>query len=243
MPNKTVPFEVPPIRIGRVKMRLIGDEILCVHNWSDKAKRLMLEKQMGKAQQGKEPKCPTEDFLGALHVMPGCKPLLHDEDPGSIYAVGEFGFRACGLKAAIIRAATDVGMRMTDMRRAIRIPGSILKENCFGSEALIRLHCDPGPYMRCDMVRLESGVADLRFRPEFRNWSADVLIRFNRAVITLEQVVNLVRTAGFGVGLCEWRPERGGEWGTFKVDSHIETLPDEFEETFLPTISAQENRP
>jgi hypothetical protein len=231
-------IEVPPIVIGAVKIKLIGDSVLCLHAWSHKAIRQMLDKQMGKAQQRKAPKDPTEEFLGALHVMPGApEPVLHKEPDGTVWAEGEFGFRACGLKAAIIRAATDANLHMTDMRRALRVPGDVSRgangagrdAQRFQSDSLIRIQADRA-WMGMDMVRLSSSVADVRFRPVFTDWWANAVIKYNKSVLNLEQVVNLVKMAGFGVGIGEWRPERGGEWGTFTIDPNIEALPDEIVE-------------
>jgi len=42
-------------------------------------------------------------------------------------------------------------------------------------------------------------------------------------MISDEQVVNLVNTAGFGVGIGEWRIEKKGEHGTFHVKSERST--------------------
>lgn len=235
----TTKMEVPPIQIGRLQVFLCGTSRLVTHRFGAKAIRQMLGKQMGEAKQGRDRKDPIADFVGGLHVMPGSKIFIHgeftldmiedlltqiseeDAPPQEVWAQGEFGFPGRAFKAAIVRAATDTGMHMTDIRRAVHIP-----------QELIPIQCEPGPYLRVDMVRLESGVADVRFRPEFREWQAEVLVRFNRSVLSQQQLVNLIRTAGFGVGLCEGRPQgkkSSEDWGTFDCRK-IVTLPDEGEE-------------
>ena len=105
---------------------------------------------------------------------------------------------------------------MTDMRRAFHIDGD-----------LVEIKSEQHPQMRMDMVRIGMGTADVRFRPEFRDWSADVPIRFNEAVISVEQIVNLFNLAGFGVGIGEWRPEKDGQWGMFHVGGRVEVERDE----------------
>jgi len=75
--------------------------------------------------------------------------------------------------------------------------------------------------MRTDRVTIGMGTTDIRYRAEFKEWSADVPIVFNEGVISLEQLVNLFKIAGFGVGVGEWRPERDGIHGTWDVEGVI----------------------
>ena len=78
--------------------------------------------------------------------------------------------------------------------------------------------------MREDTVRVGAGSTDLRYRPEFRNWSMILNFEFDAQALTQPTILNLVQRAGFGVGLGEWRPEKGGEYGRFEVDVNFETL-------------------
>jgi hypothetical protein len=74
--------------------------------------------------------------------------------------------------------------------------------------------------MREDMVRVGMGTADLRYRASFWPWSAIVRVRFNANVLSAAQIVNLFNTAGFAVGIGEWRMEKDGQSGSF----HVATL-------------------
>ena len=71
--------------------------------------------------------------------------------------------------------------------------------------------------MREDVCRVGMGTADLRYRGQFDPWGVKVRVEINTAVISAEQVVNLFALAGFAVGVGEWRPERNGEYGRFRV--------------------------
>jgi hypothetical protein len=78
------------------------------------------------------------------------------------------------------------------------------------------------PRMREDMVRLETGVADIRYRPGFPEWSAVLPITFNASLLSVKSLIHLVDGAGQG-GVGEWRPSApksaSGSYGTFRVDT------------------------
>jgi hypothetical protein len=65
------------------------------------------------------------------------------------------------------------------------------------------------------------GQTDLRYRPEFRAWKFVVTCDVDSDALTEADVINLVNRAGFGVGIGEWRPEKGGEYGRFAIDTTV----------------------
>ena len=50
----TETVEIRPLDIKRIPIRIVGDTPLIIHAWSEKAKRMMLESQMGKAKGKKK---------------------------------------------------------------------------------------------------------------------------------------------------------------------------------------------
>jgi len=71
---------------------------------------------------------------------------------------------------------------------------------------------------RMDMVRTSgmTRVPDVRFRPSFLGWSTKLVIQYNDSFLQPQSVADLLMRAG-DVGIGEWRPERGGVYGTFDV--------------------------
>jgi len=104
---------------------------------------------------------------------------------------------------------------MTVAKIAIRVIGE-------GPEQLVAIEGEP--HMREDMVRLENGVADIRYRAGYWPWSAILKIVYNSNILTLESLVNLVNAAGMG-GVGEWRPaapkSATGTYGTFAVAGEV----------------------
>lgn len=181
---------LPALNIQFLKLRLVGDSPLICHAWSEKAKREMLDKQMKKAKQAKEAKNPDADFRASLYPHPE----------------GGYGFPAVAFKAAAVDACSSVeGVTKVEARGAFHIIGDMVKING-----------EPTP--REDMVRIGMGTADIRYRGEFREWSTEITLRYNANVLSAEQIANLFNTAGFAVGIGEWRPQRDGSFGMFHVE-------------------------
>lgn len=181
-----------------------GTSPLIVHKFSEKARKMMLAKQM-KETVVREAKNPEEDFRNALYYL----------DPNPKAPKKErYGFPCDGLKQAMVRAAKALGMVMTDAKGAFFIEGEYASR-----EGRDMIEIVGTPEMREDVVRLETGVADIRFRPQFTKWSSNVTISFNGSNISEEQIANMVSVAGYSVGLGDWRPERNGTMGRFVIKS------------------------
>jgi hypothetical protein len=202
-------LEIAPPKINQVKVEIVGTTPLIVHAWSVKAKQMMLEKQMGKAHKKKEPKDPIADYEASRYIS--------DE--------GWDGVPAVAFKAAFVGACRSVdGLAMTLAKRLFRVlaDGRSSQQNV----ELVRIFGEPR--MREDMVRLESGVADIRYRAEYPEWSAILDVEFNAAVISATQLVNLIALAGYSEGICEWRPSAPksatGSYGCWKTTGKVELL-------------------
>lgn len=180
-----------PIQRQTMQVRIVGDSPLICHRFDEKARKIMLDKQQKKAAQAKAAKDPEADFNAARYVM---------ED-------GRDGFPAAGVKKAIANA-----FRFSDGIKRVEINGALHVEP--GAE-LIPIDCRE-MVMREDTVRISMST-DIRFRPEYRDWSMEFCVVFNSRAISPEQIVNLVNIAGFGIGIGEWRPERSGQFGMFHV--------------------------
>lgn len=93
--------------------------------------------------------------------------------------------------------------------------GAFFIESDFGD--MVEIISDT-PVMREDMVRVGQGTADIRYRGEFRNWSATFRLKYNASgSFPLENIINALNAGGFVCGIGEWRPEKDGAFGTFHV--------------------------
>ena len=194
-------IELPPLKIETLQLKLVGDSPLLSHAWSKKAKEAMLAKQTKKATAGRAAKDPWQDFCESLYWLDGMpdKPTEKDVEKA------RFGFPAIGFKSAAVTACTSIGsITKVAARQAFHVEGEFAE-------------IDGVPSMREDTARVGQGTADLRYRGEFDPWSVLLKVKFNSAVLSAAQVVNLFETAGFAVGVGDWRPERNGHFGRFHV--------------------------
>lgn len=204
--KKDIGIELPALQIGLMEVTLVGDSPLIVHAWSAKAKKEMLDKQMKVAKGAKEAKSPKADFESSMYRL----------------ADGGYGFPSVAFKAAAVTAGTSVaGITKIQARQAFHIVGedADIKGAFDGSVSrvnLVRVEGGP-PQMREDMVRVGMGTADLRYRAEFPEWHTKILVRYNANVLSESQILNLLNTGGFAVGVGEWRPEKDGQYGLFHV--------------------------
>ncbi len=213
--KKTETIEIRPVDIAIVNVRIVGDTPLIMHRWSEKAKREILDKEMGKAKKARDLKRPVDDFCRSLYWMSEA-PEEGASDDEIMCAVesGHFGFPVTAIKQAAISAAYRSGMS----KDKVSLQGAFFI-NGTGEEQLAEVKGTP-PHIREDMVRVGMGSADIRYRGEFDNWHMDLEVKYNKnGQYSLEQILNIINLGGFCCGIGEWRPEKSGQNGMY----HIET--------------------
>lgn len=192
-PAAKTQIAIPPPDIRTMTVNVIGDSPLIVHKFSEKSKKQMEDKTQKKAR-AKEARDPKAEFEAARYRL----------------ANGKDGFPCSGFKLAMVSACRFTsGVPMTLARGAVLVMGDYAE-------------IKGKPTMREDIGRVGNFGAKkamVIYRPEFKNWSTRLTIRYNAQVISLEQIVNLLTIAGFSVGVGDWRPEKNGTFGTFHVEA------------------------
>lgn len=186
-------IQLVPIEQETLVIEIKGKTPLIVHAWSQKAKQMMLDKQMGK-KNIKEHKDPAADYEASMY-------LLGD---------GRHGIPSTAVKNATIGGARFFkgSVTMAGLKPVIYVHAD---DTALG---LIAITGTPRP--REDMVRVGMGTADIRYRAEYPDWSAIIRVEFAPHMIDAASVLALV-DAGGRVGIGEWRPEKGGIYGTYGV--------------------------
>lgn len=206
--KETEVITIPAIDIRNATITLKGDSPLIVHKWSEKAKKMMLDKQMKVAtSKGHDAKDPFADFVDTIYFLSG-KPESPTQEAfeEALFNGARFGFPSVGVKASAVSAGFRAGVtkNLVSMNGAFHIDEEYVEIKGV-------------PQIREDMVRVGMGTADIRYRAEFPEWSTTFTVKYNAGVISLAQLCNLFNLGGFAVGIGEWRPEKGGTYGRYHV--------------------------
>ena len=196
-----------PINRQRVTFTIKGTAPLIQHKWSEKAKAQIRDKKLGDKAKKREKLDMDAEFKAATY--------LTDDD--------RYGIPILAFKASLIGAAhKDIGLEKTLVKKSFFVP-------CTDSNMIVPMECSD-PIMREDYVRVGVSGTDLRYRPEFKDWSVEITAEIDADMLTIDNIAMLINRAGFGVGIGEWRPEKGGEFGRFKIDQtkpiDVEVLTD-----------------
>lgn len=204
MAANDVQIAITSIETERIAVPIRGTSPLIVHKFSEKSKRQMLDNMQGR-KTPKEPKDPEAEFEAAMYY--------HDN--------GDYGFPVIAFKSATVGGARFYGksVSMTALRQFIFFDGDFSKVD---GQKLARITGEP--IMREDVVRVGMGGTDLRYRPEFTEWSTTLDIVFVKSMLTRDSVLSLVEAGGMGVGVGEWRPEKKGDFGTYEIDRNREII-------------------
>lgn len=216
-------ISIEPLEFEVLVLQILGIRPLIVHAWDPKVQGEMLAKQMKlpvKSNKQRE-RDPVSEFEAAKYRIP--------EELG-----GGYGVPAAAFKQSFVDACRHTGLKMTETQGAFHVRGIEVeqppvviidkegKEIEVGEKSMeiIPIYGDE-PTMRMDMVRLDGGSADMRFRPQYKKWYCLVPVQIAKGSMTAQQVIDLANRAGFHCGICEWRPfskkSKNGSYGMFKI--------------------------
>ena len=184
------------------RLRGVPGSPLVIHAFAEKAKKEIRDKQQKKAKKAKEERRPEEEFEAAKYIDSQgreCAPIV-------------------ALKKAIVSAATAFDdLTKVGLRQAIFV--AVSGEP---SASLVPIEKSDGTpakgTMREDAVTIGGNTRGLAYRPEYVDWQLRISVEFNPRIVSEEQIVALIDQAGWGVGICEGRPEKTSAlgWGRFE---------------------------
>lgn len=198
-----------PIQIKKIKLTIKGKSPLIVNNFNEKSRQQIIDAQMKKTKT-KELRNPIEDFMRACYwLTPMPNEFTEESFAKALKEGAKFGFPSKGVKASIVSGAyrNGVSKDKVSLYGAFFIPDEFIEIKYKEVE------------MREDYVRIAHGGTDVRFRPEFKDWTMTFEMEYNENVYSLEQLINFINLGGFSCGLGEMRVEKGGNFGSYEIET------------------------
>lgn len=203
-------LEIPQIELREAVLGIVGISPLITHAWSEKAVKLMEQKQQKIAGEQKQARNPVEEFRAAAYVFPGSEWTGNDDED---WKPGKFCLPASAFKHVFLYGVSQLGD--TKNMPKTQATGWVfpVEDPTLNFSSVTH---------RVDVGRIGQGTATPVYRPQFNDWSVDLKVSFNARAITVEQVVSLFDLGGFSGGIGEWRPSapknKSGNYGRFRVE-------------------------
>lgn len=181
---------IPGVHRESFTVTIEGISPLISNAISDETRAIIEAKGQKKPLPASEGRDPQKEFQDAIY-------RTKDGRPG--VPAGAFK-SACVAACSFVKEATKVAVK-----GAFQIMGDILPIE--GSE----------PKFRKDWPRPRSGALVVDYRAEYEEWSVDLDIIHNPAVMSRASIVNLFEHAGIHIGVGSRRPQCNGQFGMFQV--------------------------
>ena len=200
MPSKTKmeSAELPRIKSlqqKQMKFRIIGTSPLVFNSMSRKAREALFIGAKRKTAKEKQDikHNPELEFQDSLYT----------QGQGTAY----LSFPSTGIKRGMATAALETeGVTKASINRGIYLPEEHV--NIWGK-----------PYMFMSVVRSSdmNRTPDIRTRGKLPRWCTEFTVRYIVPTFNQTEIASLVMNAGFLCGLGDWRIEKGGPMGGYKL--------------------------
>jgi hypothetical protein len=189
--EKTQEVTIKPVKIRTNRFILQGMTPYLQNGWTDEAVQKIRTKQAegsasARKRVGKEARKFEGAHLKAMHVS----------------TEGWPGIPTGALRAALISACKLVGFAMTQAKLAIDIQPDGFDQRGSG---LVKINGEPQASEM--LVTNATGVCDIRCRPIWKQWDAEVTVVYDGDLFSPTDISNLVVRAGLQVGIGAGRPD------------------------------------
>lgn len=194
----TTEIEVVAVKQESARVWIVGTSPIILNRMSEKAQReILLPKKKSNAEKQSTLKHnPFQEFAAAPYTNPDATADTYLQ------------ILSTSVKNAMRGAALDM-------------PGDVSKAAitrlCYVEGEKINLYGVPKLFM--SIVR-QSGMnrtPDVRTRAIVPQWAAEVTINYASPMLKLPSVLNLLSAGGMTQGLGDWRVEKNGSYGTYRV--------------------------
>lgn len=199
-------FQIKAPNLRVLTLRITGTSPYVQHAFGQKAMLKIQATQMAggqaKSKKNREPRDFDADYEAAMHKLPD----------------GSHGMPAAAFRNGMISACRVAGFVMTRAKLAV-----FVLADGVGADGTPLVRIEGTPRQHRAYVRNDTGVVDIRARPMWDAWSAELRIQYDADMLAAGDVANLLMRVGAQVGIGEGRPDskdsNGLGWGLFRIES------------------------
>ena len=205
---KTETIEIKRIDVKQVTVKIVGDGDLILNKMNDVSTRQLTGQRKNKAKDLEVPN-EWEQIITAMHWRDG-KPTdfseqgLIDALKNNAPCITDFGLKK-SFGDAVVRNEIDKYKTKFDNSLNIVAKGNLIPikftEHCVDEKLMSPKKGSPV------LVRMN----------RFSGWSAEFTIQFTENVYSLEQIINIINLAGFGLGIGSGRTSGYGRYHVEEV--------------------------
>ena len=208
--EEIVAIEFKPIEPRTVQIEIVGDTDLILNKMDDVTTKQLTDARKDKAKDLTKPN-EWEEIITAMHWLNG-KPEEYSEEVLKELLFGDVNapcITAFGLKKSFGEALTrnKISTYSTEFRATVNVLGD--KDNLVPI-TFTEYHLDE------KLMSPKKGAPVLVKLNRFSGWRATFKISFLENVYSLEQIVNVINLAGFGIGIGSGR---NSDYGRYHIES------------------------
>lgn len=205
---KETVIEMKPIKIKNVVISIVGDGDLVLNKMNDVVSKELVDKRKDKAKDLSKPN-EWEKIITALHWRDG-KPSDFSEE-GMIRALRENApcITAFGLK----KSFGDAVVRNEIDKYKTKFDASV---NIIASGGLVPITFAEH-FIDEKLMSPKKGAPVLVHLNRFSGWKAEFTLSYTENTYSIEQIVNIINLAGFGIGIGSGRTSGYGRY-------HVESI-------------------
>lgn len=204
--NKEI-VNLRPVEIGRARIHIVGDGTLCLNKMNNRNKRTLTDQRKDRAKSMEVPN-EWEDIITAIHWRDGDPTEFTEESLIDCLKNNAPCITAFGLKKswgqAVVRNEIDTYATKFDNAVNITAVNNLVPVS-FSDHSVDEKLMSP-----------KRGAPVLVRLNLFSGWSADIDISYTANVYSLDQIVNIINLAGFGLGIGSGRTSG---YGRYHVES------------------------
>ena len=206
--NKEI-VSIRPVEYGRARIHIVGDGTICLNKMNNFNRRKLTDQQNDRAKS-METQNKWEDIITAVHWRDGDPTEFTEESLIDCLKNNAPCITAFGLKKSWCQAVVrnEIDKYATKFDNAVNVTAiNNLVPISFSDHSIDEKLIPPQKGKSPVLSRLNL----------FSGWSADIDIMYTANVYSLDQIVNIINLAGFGLGIGSGRTSGYGRY-------HIESV-------------------